>query len=363
MPGNRTILIYWLAPVLLLLSCGSPVEDNETSVRESNVAVAKTGAEIPLVTLHKATTGRLPLRRQATGKLRSRREVTIKSQSGGLLLTAPVEGTFYKKGTPLLTTDPRPLELARDRAAAALDEANYRERDLLLRLSTNLAPEDSTSITDLARANVHLQAGIPAAEVALAEAEFQLSLARLPAPFGGRAADVLVQPGDQVAPGQEICTLIDPASLEAEFSLLEQEIASLAGQRSVYITPVAQPALRLRAELDIINPRVDAGGLLRVRARLIDGKKNLYPGMNVTVTLEGKAPSAVLLPKSAVVLRSGRPLVFTYDEPSGLAKWQYVTIAAENDELVAIAEGVEPGQRVVVAGGLTLDHDSPVRVE
>jgi RND family efflux transporter MFP subunit len=183
------------------------------------------------------------------------------------------------------------------------------------------------------------------------------------APFGGRAADVLVQPGDQVAPAEEICTLIDPASLEAEFSLLEQEIAGLTEQRSVFITPVAQPDLRLRARLDIINPRVDAGGLLRVRARLIDRPKHLYPGMNVTVTLGGKAPLAVLLPKSAVVLRSGRTLVFAYDEPSGLAKWQYVTVAAENDELVAILEGVEAGQRVVVAGGLTLDHDSPVRVE
>jgi len=340
-----------------------PATEDEIIVQATTEVAAKTGAEVPVVTLHVATTGHLPLRRQATGKLRARREVTIKSQSGGLLLTAPVEGTYYKKGTPLLTTDPRPLELARDRAAAALDEANYRERDLLLRLGTNLVPEDSASITDLARANVHLQAGIPAAEVALTEAEFQLSLARLLAPFGGRAADVLVQADDQVAPGQEICTLTDPASLEAEFSLLEQEIAGLAGQRSVYITPVAQPDLRLRAELDIINPRVDAGGLLRVRARLIDGKKNLYPGMNVTVTLEGKAPAAVLLPKSAVVLRSGRTLVFTYDEPSGLAKWQYVTIAAENDELVAISDGVEAGQRVVVAGGLTLDHDSPVRLE
>lgn len=85
--------------------------------------------------------------------------------------------------------------------------------------------------------------------------------------------------------------------------------------------------------------------------------------MNVTVTLETEAPTAVLLPKSAIVIRSGRTLVFTYDEVSERAKWQYVTVGSENDELVAVTEGVEAGQRVIVSRGLTLDHDAVVRVE
>ncbi|TXF87702.1 hypothetical protein FUA23_17990 [Neolewinella aurantiaca] len=85
--------------------------------------------------------------------------------------------------------------------------------------------------------------------------------------------------------------------------------------------------------------------------------------MNVNVTLETLAPSAVLLPKSAVVERSGRTLVFAYDAESSRAKWQYVTVGFENDELVAITEGVEAGQEVIVSGGFTLDHDSLVRVE
>jgi hypothetical protein len=135
-------------------------------------------------------------------------------------------------------------------------------------------------------------------------------------------------------------------------------------QGKVFVSPAAHPELRLPATLDILNPRVDDGGLLRARARLRDyGKARLYPGMNVMVTLETQAPSAVLLPKSAVVLRSGRTLVFTYDASSERAKWQYVTVGYENDELVAVTEGVEAGQRVIVRGGLTLDHDSAVRVE
>jgi RND family efflux transporter MFP subunit len=199
--------------------------------------------------------------------------------------------------------------------------------------------------------------------VALAEAEYQLGLARLLAPFAGRVGDVKIQPGRQINIGEDICTLIDPNSLEAEFMLLEQELASTQVQGKVFVSPVARPDLRLPATLDILNPVVDDGGLLRARARLQNPAVNgLFPGMNVTVTLESRAPSLVVLPKSAIVLRSGRTLVFAYDVASGRAKWQYVTVVYENDEAVAISEGVEPGKRIIIAGGLTLDHDSVVRV-
>jgi hypothetical protein len=138
----RNIPFYLLAgllPPLFFVACAVEAAEDVDEAMAAVPAKAETGDEIPLVTLHTATTGRLPLRRQATGKLRARREVLIKSQTGGLLLRAPIEGIYYKKGDLLLATDPRPLELARDRAVAAKEEAAFRQRDLLLRLSTNLA--------------------------------------------------------------------------------------------------------------------------------------------------------------------------------------------------------------------------------
>ena len=356
---------FFLVSTLLVSGCAGdkePLPAPETTTTTVSEKTEATSAEIPLVTLHTATVGRLPLRRRATGKLRARREVMVKSRAGGEVTAAPTEGTYYKEGALLLTTDPRPLELARDRAAADLEAAAFRERDLLLRLSANLPPRDSTSVTELARANIHIQSGLPTAEVALAEAEYQLSLAKLYAPFPGRAADVKVQAGARVGPGEEICTLTDPNSLEVEFLLLESEVASLTDKTKVWVT--LPNTLPLGAGGLILNPKVGPGGLLRARARLRNyGKARLYPGMNVNVTLETLAPSAILLPKSAVVERSGRSVVFAYDAESSRAKWLYVTVGYENDELVAITEGVELGQEVIVSGGFTLDHDARVRVE
>ncbi len=360
---RQTALISCTLSLLLTLwSCGEDTSlSSEIDPAQSKVA-APTQSTTPAVTLATAITGQLPVRRQTNGKLRARREVQINSQTSGILTHAPTEGAYYKAGATLAATDTRPLELARDRARALREEAAFAERDLLLRLTINLPPGD-TSVTQLAKDNLLIQSGLPTAEVALAEAEYLLAQAVQTAPFAGGVADVKVQAGRLVSVGEEICTLIDPTSLEAEFTLIEQELATLGKNQRIYISPIAQPDLRISATLDIINPRVDEGGLLRVRARLgKTGGARLYPGMNVTVTLEGSSAPAVLVPKQAVVTRSGRSLVFTYDAASESAQWQYVTVVYENDEQVALSEGVEPGQQVIVTGNLNLDHDSRVRV-
>ena len=103
---------------------------------------------------------------------------------------------------------------------------------------------------------------------------------------------------------------------------------------------------------------------MSVRARLnSDDGRPLFEGMNVQVLLETLVPGQVVVPKSALVLRSGREVIFTYDAEEGRAKWNYVTVAYENDEMIAVGEGLESGAVVITAGNLNLDHDARVVVE
>ncbi|NJB84498.1 RND family efflux transporter MFP subunit [Lewinella marina] len=347
--------------MLFLTHCGGGEKVEPVAVNLSGESITEVVA--PEVTIVQARLGQLPLRRQTNGNLRARREITISSQIGGVLTLAPVEGKYYRRGDTLAVTDLRPVRLAVDRAMAAREEAAFRHRDLLLRLSINLPPGD-TVLPRLARDNALIQSGLPAAEVALREAHYALTQAIQLAPFAGRAAEVEAQAGQLVGVGEEICTLIDPTSLEAEFTLLEQEIPRLDQGHRITVSPLALPEVKIPATLDIVNPRVNDGGLLRVRARLGNtGSHRLYPGMNVMVTIAGHSDEAVLLPKEALVLRSGRPVVFTYDEESARAKWQYVSVLHENDEMIAVGEGVEPGASVIVSGNLNLDHDARVIVK
>lgn len=67
-----------------------------------------------------------------------------------------------------------------------------------------------------------------------------------------------------------------------------------------------------------------------------------------------------MVPKKAVVLRSGRQVVFTWED--GKALWNYVTTGAENFDSYVIEEGLRPGQIIIVDGNEDLAHESPVVV-
>lgn len=57
-----------------------------------------------------------------------------------------------------------------------------------------------------------------------------------------------------------------------------------------------------------INPLVDDKGMVKVRAR-VNGKGKLFSGMNVRVSVRRSLGSQLVIPKSAVVLRSGKQVV------------------------------------------------------
>ncbi len=66
----------------------------------------------------------------------------------------------------------------------------------------------------------------------------------------------------------------------------------------------------------------------------------------------------LVVPKSAVVLRTGRQVVFTYED--GKAMWNYVTTGLENLDSYEIVEGLKDGNIVIYNGNENLAHETPV---
>jgi RND family efflux transporter MFP subunit len=110
-----------------------------------------------------------------------------------------------------------------------------------------------------------------------------------------------------------------------------------------------------------INPFVNEQGLVLIKVRIQNPDQYLLEGMNAQVIIEKNLQNQIVIPKEAVVERSGKKVVFVYE--NGLAKWNYVTVAHENSQEVAISEGLKVGQKVIVEGNLNLGHDAKVVVE
>jgi len=81
--------------------------------------------------------------------------------------------------------------------------------------------------------------------------------------------------------------------------------------------------------------------------------------MNVRVSIFRSLGKQWVVPKSAVVLRTGKEVVFTLED--GKAIWNYVQTGLENANSYTItSETLKEGDEVIISGNINLAHESSV---
>ena len=79
------------------------------------------------------------------------------------------------------------------------------------------------------------------------------------------------------------------------------------------------------------------------------------------VLVNKTAPDQIVVPKTAVVRRSERDVIFTVNDNK--AEWHYVNIGLENMTEYTITDGLEPGMEVIISGSQNLADGSAVKVQ
>lgn len=316
--------------------------------------------------------GTLVLKVTATGQTEAGRRATITAQTTGRVVALAVrESDVVEGGRLLARLDAREAILAVERSRAALGEAIVRYRELTLFDERIADPEVQRQRAEAARA----KSGMAQAEIALREAELALARTTITAPFSGHVADVRVSPGEQVSTGQEILTLVDLDAIRVEVQVVESELRWLREDNGAEVRLSAFPDTVFYGRIATLNPVVDPEArTARATVVVPNPGARILPGMFARVMLDGRAfEDRTLVPKTAVLERDGRMLVFLF-EPApdgapgeGFAKWIYVTTGLANDRFVELVDGdgakvPEPGRLVLTGGQVTLIHDARVRV-
>ncbi len=206
-------------------------------------------------------------------------------------------------------------------------------------------------------------------ESAVKQAEAKLDLAKahlsecvVTAPFDGVITAVHVRPGDLATPRSPLLEMYAPDSLVIRFSVPEAEGSAV------------RPGLRMQATLDALNGRAFDAEITRVypqldeamRTRTVEAKltepAEIVPHMFARLKLElRRADDAVLVPAEAVLTApTGERYVFVINQ--GKAQRQVVEVGIEQDKTIQALSGLQPGQRVVVAGQAALRDGQPIRV-
>ena len=133
----------------------------------------------------------------------------------------------------------------------------------------------------------------------------------------------------------------------------------------IQVTPFALNDTKAEGRITEINPLVDENGMVQVKAAVTD-KGKLFEGMNVRVSIHRSLGKQLVVPKSAVVLRSGKQVVFKLDSTRTKASWVYVHTGLENADSYTITssegDGLKEDDFVITSGNINLAHEAPVTI-
>lgn len=341
--------------LVAVLRCTTPTPPPEAA----GGAVAAGTTVTPVATATAALTT-LDYTVHATGRIQPHFMENLLAERAGLLLTCRARNNqAVPKDAIIATLDSRALDLRREKLLIQQYSAQKEYESQLLGYENLLKGKSQAEATEV-RKKLRAASGLANIELELQELDYEKEQSIIRAPVAGVLSDVKVVAGMRIKSGQELFRIYSAQELYAEVKVLESDLPRLRTGQSALIQPLAIPEKSYGATLHEINPSVDANGMIQIRLKILR-PSGLLPGMNVGAQVRVPQKKAIVVPKAAVVLRSGRPVVFTLEK--GRAKWNYVTTGLDNGQAVEIVEGIQPGMEVIVSNNLQISHDAPVQKE
>ncbi|HET6724957.1 MAG TPA: efflux RND transporter periplasmic adaptor subunit [Gammaproteobacteria bacterium] len=307
----------------------------------------------------------------AIGSLRAVQGVDVTTEIGGLVQKIDFKSGDHVKAGDLLVQ----LRIVADKAALQGLEAAEKLAELNYQRDQTLIKKHAISASQLQQDRSKLAS----AKAAVAQQKADIEKKTINAPFSGELGVRQVDLGQYVSPGTKVVTLQSLHPLYVEFSLPQGDINKVRNGQKVVVTVDAYPGVKFVGEVNAIEPKVNrATRNFNVQATVPNKDERLRPGMfaNVDVLLPEK-PQYVTLPRTAVSYnpfgdyvfivqpakdKQGKPVVGKDGKPVLEVQQHVVRTGPTRGDQVAILKGVEPGQKVVVAGQLKLRDGARVNI-
>jgi RND family efflux transporter MFP subunit len=238
-----------------------------------------------------------------------------------------------------------------------LQKAHLELQDVLI--GQGYAISDSNAAPKEVMHLAKIRSGYGNANIQYDLAKYNLNNAVLRAPVSGTVSDLFSKPYMNINTSEPFCRIINRNTLEVDFKILENELSLIKVGDKVKIQPYSLPDVVSQGSVVNINPSVDADGTVRIKA-IIQPDSRLFNGMNVRISVFRSLGKQWVVQKTAVVLRTGKQVVFTYN--NGKAAWNYVTTGLENATQYTITgETLKEGDEIIISGNEHLADGTEVR--
>lgn len=324
-----TLLVATVATVAIVAGCQDPPRDDSAREVPRNVRTM-TLQTSPVVRYLELAGPVVPLRGADLSS----------EESGTLDRVVHDKGEPVAAGAPVMTLD-RSLLAAELQAAAAQLELQSYNHERIVQL------HEAGKVSELER----LQS---AAELASARSQRDVARTRhgraaIKAPFAGIVADRHVEPGELVMPGMTVARVIDPYVLKLVGAATEQEVGELRAGMSAEVSlhGVAAP---VAATVGWVGFEAAGGtGKFPVEIHVPNADLALRSGAigRARVAL-ATTSDLVVIPRDAVMVAEGVEQVYVVE--GDRARRRLVELGPAQGLMVAIRDGLEPGDQLVVRG-------------
>lgn len=362
-PAPLALLAATAVSLATLAACGktadAPAESTPTSqtIGPDNIAVAFSDT--------------LSSGPSISGTLAADREARLRAEvAGAVLQTFADAGQQVSAGTVLARIDDAAVRDAAISARSAVTQATVaaQQAERELQRARSLAAAGAIAERDVEsaeRAHLSAQAGLADAQARLSSAEKNLRNTQVRAPFAGIVAERSVSPGDIVAPGAAMFTVIDPRSLRVEASVPAVALGEIKVGAPVSFT-VNGADRTLEGRITRIAPMVNAQTKqVAIQASVPNNAGVLVAGLFVEGRVAAEKRVGVLVPEQAVDQTGITPSVMRVK--GGKVEKVDVQIGLRDDvaERVEVTTGLASGDTVLLGAargisvGVTVTVSAP----
>ena len=349
----------WGCLALMMLAACSETKTENTEKEGVETVLPQ---QVNEVTVMKLAKGNFHHELVSNGKIVAKDHADLYFRTSEVVAKVYVKnGMFVRKGQKLAELDMFKLNNTLAQNKNALAQAHLDMQDVLI--GQGYAPENLNAVPADVLELAKVKSGYERAKAQYEVSQYDVEQATLTAPFDGVVANLFDKQYNMPKSGEPFCRVIRTSAMEVDFTVLESELPLIKVGDQVEVTPYAAAVGTRTGSISEINPLVDENGMVRVKAQVNGGDK-LFDGMNVRISVKRSVPDQMVVPRTAIVLRSGKQVIFTVKD--NIAMWNYVTTGLENlSEYTLVdweASGLQEGMTVITTGNVNLAHETPVKI-
>ena len=312
-----------------------------------------------------------PHGQEYAGVVAARTESRLGFRVAGKLTQRAVDlGQRVQAGQLLAQLDAQDYRLAADAARAQVTAATT-QRDLAqadVGRYRALREKNFISAAEMDRREAQLkgaQATLDQARAQLAAQSHQAAYTQLGADAAGVITGVEAEVGQVVAAGAPVLRLARDGARDAVFAVPENQVPLFRPGTPMQVRSWATGQSLAGQVREVAASADPVSRTYAVKVALNGENGNSAPALGATVyaRLDGVAagPALISLPTSALREAGGKTEVWVFDPQASTVQSRAVTVAGMDGNLVRIAQGLQAGEQVVVAGVHVLNNGQTVR--